>query len=180
MLPARGGDFIYTSLIIFWVFTTYLMRESRVQARFFVHIWRREAESDMILRVVRYDTKTLDWTWRSSNQIQFLSYISNHFMFRKEIRTCNFSMIYDLHMFKADWQWKGKMLADWSHDNTEGIRGFWQEIAVGSGNTGGIWGFWQEIAVGSGKQPIRELVASIAVEYGLRSYGCKPIESSVT
>ncbi len=57
---------------------------------------------------------------------------------------------------------------------------FWWEIAVGSGNTEGIWGFWREIAVGFGKQPIRELVASIVVEYGLRSYSCKPIESSVT
>ena len=57
---------------------------------------------------------------------------------------------------------------------------FWQEIAVGYGNIQGIWRFWQEIAVGSGKQPIRELVALIAVEYGLRSYSCKPIESSVT
>ena len=30
---------------------TYLMIGSRVQARFFVHIWRREAESDMIQRI---------------------------------------------------------------------------------------------------------------------------------
>ncbi len=68
-------------------------------------------------------------------------------------------MIYDLHMVNE----KETMLTDWSQDNTEDIRRFWQEIAVGSG-----------------KQPIRELVAFIAVEHGLRSYGCKPIESSVT
>ncbi len=67
-----------------------------------------------------------------------------------------------------------------SHDNREDIWRFWREIAVGSGSTGGIWRFWREIAVGSGKQPIREIVAFIAVEYGLRSYGCKPIGSSVT
>ena len=79
-------------------------------------------------------------------------------------------MIYGLHMFKADM----------THDNTEGIWRFWREIAVGFGNTEGIWRFWREIAVGSGKQPIRELVAFIAVEYSLRSYSCKPIESSVT
>ncbi len=58
---------------------------------------------------------------------------------------------------------KETMLADLSHDNTDGIQRFWWEMAVGSG-----------------EQPIRELVAFIAVEYGLRSYGCKPIESSVT
>ncbi len=75
---------------------------------------------------------------------------------------------------------KETMLADWSDDNTEGIWRFWREIAVGSGNTEGIWKCWREIAVGSGKQPIRELVAFIAEKYGLRSYGCKPIESSVT
>ena len=57
---------------------------------------------------------------------------------------------------------------------------FWREIAVGSGNTGGNWRFWREIAVGSWRQPIRELVAFIAVEYGLRSYGSKPIDNSVT
>ncbi len=33
---------------IHWDTITYLMRGRRVQARFFVHIWRREAESDMI------------------------------------------------------------------------------------------------------------------------------------
>ena len=42
--------------------------------------------------------------------------------------------------------------------------GFGREIAMGSGNTGGIWRFWWEIAVGSWKQPIRELVAFIAVD----------------
>ena len=63
---------------------------------------------------------------------------------------------------------------------TQRVSRFWREIAVGSGNTEGIWRFRREIAVVSGKQPIRDLVAFIAVEYGLRSYGGKPIESSVT
>ncbi len=33
--------------------------------------------------------------------------------------------------------------------------------------------------VGSEEQPIRELIAFIVVEYGVRSYGCKPIGTSV-
>ncbi len=75
---------------------------------------------------------------------------------------------------------KGTMLADRSDDNTEGIWRFWREIAVRSGNTEGIWRFWREVAVRSGRLLIRELVAFIAAEYGPRSYGCKPIESSIT
>ncbi len=67
-----------------------------------------------------------------------------------------------------------RRVLDTQHSTLIGIGG------EGCGNTGGIWRFWQEIAVGSGKQPIRELVAFIAVEYAVRSYGCKPIESSVT
>ncbi len=67
------------------------------------------------------------------------------------------------------------------HMTTQRVSGgFGWKKAVGSGNTERIRGFWHEIAVGSGKQPIRELAASIAVEYGLKSYGCKPIESSAT
>ena len=62
-------------------------------------------------------------------------------------------MIYGLDMFKDDNE-KETMLADWSHDNTQGI-----------------WRFWQEISVESGKQPIRELATFIAAEYGLRFYG---------
>ncbi len=34
--------------------------------------------------------------------------------------------------------------------------------------------------VGFEDHPIRWLIVIIAVEYGLRSYGCKPIVSSVT
>ena len=34
--------------------------------------------------------------------------------------------------------------------------------------------------VGSGEQPIRELVTCISEGYGVRSYGCKPMGSSVT
>ncbi len=82
---------------------------------------------------VRYDTKNLAWTRRSSNQIRFLSYVSNDFMFRKEISTCNFSMIYGLHMFKADWQWKGNnagRLITWQH------RGYLEVLA---GNSSRIW-----------------------------------------
>ncbi len=97
---------------------TYL-RGSLVQAIFFVHIWRREAEN-------------LAWTQRSSNQIRFLSFSLNDFMFRTEISTCAFSMICGLHMFKADWQWKGNntgRLITWQH------RGY-LEVLVGNS---GIW-----------------------------------------
>ncbi len=44
----------------------------------------------------------------------------------------------------------------------------------------GFGGFGGKKVVGYENQPIRKFVACIAVEYGARSYGSKPIENSVT
>ncbi len=60
-----------------------------------------------------------------------------------------------------------------SHDNTLKDLGILAGKGVGSGNLAGK-------GVESEEQPIRGLIAFIAVEYGVRSYGFKPIESSVT
>ncbi len=85
---------------------TYLMRRSRVQARFFVHIWRRSG--------VRYDTKNLAWTQWSSNQITFLSCVQNYVHDgRKETfveSTCSFWMLCGMT------EWAGWCPLQWWRD----------------------------------------------------------------
>ena len=108
---------------------------------------------------IRYDTKNLAWTQRSSNQIRFLSYILNDFMLRKEIRTCNFSMIHGLHIFKADWQWKWQCQWQWQ---------CWQT----DHNTTGIWRFWWEIAVHHQCHRVSSAECRVSVECPLSDVEC--------